>query len=71
MNKSMFWDDNTNIKGFIFSYIHGKWVVLICWAQYIYGVFPMKGNLLNVQEISHKEIMENDEINNINCILGP
>ncbi len=30
-----------------------------------YGVFTMKGKLLNVQEISHKEIMENAEINNI------
>jgi len=29
----------------------------------------MKGKLLSVGEIGHKEIMENAEINNINCIL--
>jgi len=36
----------------------------------MYGVFPVKGKLLNVQKISHKKIMENAEINNINHILG-
>jgi DNA topoisomerase-2 len=35
-----------------------------------YGVFLVKGKLLNVQKISHKEIMENAEINNINHIFG-
>jgi DNA gyrase/topoisomerase IV subunit B len=30
----------------------------------------MKGKLLNVGKIGHKEIMENAEINNINHILG-
>ncbi len=30
----------------------------------------MKEKLLSVGEIGHKEIMENVEINNINCILG-
>jgi DNA gyrase/topoisomerase IV subunit B len=34
-------------------------------------MFPVKGKLLNVRKISHKEIMENAEINNVNCILGP
>jgi DNA gyrase/topoisomerase IV subunit B len=36
----------------------------------MYGVFPMKGKLLSVGEIGHKEIMENAKINNINYILG-
>jgi DNA gyrase/topoisomerase IV subunit B len=36
----------------------------------MYGVILEKGKLLNVWEISHKEIMENVEINNINRILG-
>jgi hypothetical protein len=29
MNRSMFWDDNIDIKGFIFSSIHGKGVALV------------------------------------------
>uniref|UniRef100_A0A1B6ECC9 DNA topoisomerase 2 n=1 Tax=Clastoptera arizonana TaxID=38151 RepID=A0A1B6ECC9_9HEMI len=35
-----------------------------------YGVFPLKGKLLNVREASHKQIMENAEISNIIKILG-
>ncbi|KAL1264057.1 hypothetical protein QQF64_004412 [Cirrhinus molitorella] len=35
-----------------------------------YGVFPLRGKLLNVREASHKQIMENAEINNIIKILG-
>ncbi|XP_045623508.1 DNA topoisomerase 2-alpha isoform X1 [Procambarus clarkii] len=35
-----------------------------------YGVFPLKGKLLNVREASHKQILENAEINNIIKILG-
>ncbi|XP_076008405.1 DNA topoisomerase 2-alpha [Genypterus blacodes] len=35
-----------------------------------YGVFPLRGKLLNVREASHKQIMENVEINNIIKILG-
>jgi len=35
-----------------------------------YGVFPLKGKLLNVREASHKQIMENAEINNLIKILG-
>ena len=30
-----------------------------------YGVFPLRGKLLNVREASHKQIMENVEIQNI------
>ena len=30
-----------------------------------YGVFPLRGKLLNVQKATHKQIMENAEINNI------
>ncbi|XP_034563650.1 DNA topoisomerase 2-alpha isoform X2 [Notolabrus celidotus] len=35
-----------------------------------YGVFPLRGKLLNVREASLKQIMENAEINNIIKILG-
>ncbi|KAG7161707.1 DNA topoisomerase 2-like [Homarus americanus] len=35
-----------------------------------YGVFPLKGKLLNVREASHKQILENAEINNLIKILG-
>ncbi|KAJ7542297.1 hypothetical protein O6H91_10G100200 [Diphasiastrum complanatum] len=35
-----------------------------------YGVFPLRGKLLNVREASHKQIMDNAEINNIKQILG-
>ncbi|KAI8538692.1 hypothetical protein RHMOL_Rhmol09G0124700 [Rhododendron molle] len=35
-----------------------------------YGVFPLRGKLFNVWEASHKQIMENAEIQNIKQILG-
>ncbi|XP_038047883.1 DNA topoisomerase 2-alpha-like isoform X2 [Patiria miniata] len=35
-----------------------------------YGVFPLRGKLLNVREANHKQIMENAEINNIIKIMG-
>ncbi|XP_062330341.1 DNA topoisomerase 2-alpha isoform X2 [Osmerus eperlanus] len=35
-----------------------------------YGVFPLRGKLLNVREATHKQIMENAEINSIIKILG-
>nr|XP_046233630.1 DNA topoisomerase 2-alpha isoform X1 [Scatophagus argus] len=35
-----------------------------------YGVFPLRGKMLNVREASIKQIMENAEINNIIKILG-
>ncbi|KAM4706361.1 DNA topoisomerase 2-beta [Rhinophrynus dorsalis] len=35
-----------------------------------YGVFPLRGKILNVREASHKQIMENTEINNIIKIVG-
>ncbi|XP_072523094.1 DNA topoisomerase 2-alpha [Salminus brasiliensis] len=35
-----------------------------------YGVFPLRGKMLNVREASHKQIMENVEINNVIKILG-
>lgn len=35
-----------------------------------YGVFPLRGKLLNVREATHKQIMENAEINNLIKILG-
>lgn len=35
-----------------------------------YGVFPLRGKLLNTREATHKQILENQEINNIIKILG-
>ncbi|KAI5147095.1 DNA topoisomerase II [Nematocida ausubeli] len=35
-----------------------------------YGVFPLRGKLLNVREATHKQLMENIEINNIKKIMG-
>lgn len=35
-----------------------------------YGVFPLRGKLLNVREATHKQILDNAEINNIIKILG-
>ena len=35
-----------------------------------YGVFPLRGKLLNVREASHKQIMDNAEIQSIKQILG-
>ncbi|XP_065222595.1 DNA topoisomerase 2-like [Planococcus citri] len=35
-----------------------------------YGVFPLRGKLLNVREASHKQIMDNAEINHIVKIVG-
>lgn len=35
-----------------------------------YGVFPLKGKLLNVKDISLKKLSENDEITNIKKIMG-
>lgn len=35
-----------------------------------YGVFPLKGKLLNVRDASSKQINDNDEINNLKKIIG-
>ena len=35
-----------------------------------YGVFPLKGKLLNVREASPKQMLNNDEITNLKKILG-
>ena len=35
-----------------------------------YGVYPLRGKLLNVREASHKQIMENKEITDLVKILG-
>lgn len=35
-----------------------------------YGVFPLRGKLLNVREANHKQIMDNAEINNLKKIIG-
>lgn len=35
-----------------------------------YGVFPLRGKLLNVREASHSQIMKNEEIQNIMKIMG-
>lgn len=35
-----------------------------------YGVFPLKGKLLNVRDATNKQLMNNEEITNIKQILG-
>lgn len=35
-----------------------------------YGVFPLRGKLLNVREASFKQLLENAEINNLTRIIG-
>jgi DNA topoisomerase II len=35
-----------------------------------FGVFPLRGKLLNVREANHKQIMDNAEITNLKKILG-
>lgn len=35
-----------------------------------YGVFPLKGKIMNVQDVSIKKLSENDEITNLKKILG-
>lgn len=35
-----------------------------------YGVFPLRGKLLNVREASHSQIMQNAEFTKIKQILG-
>lgn len=35
-----------------------------------YGVFPLRGKLMNVKEMSTKKILENEEISNLKKILG-
>ena len=45
-------------------------VGLVVVGQNHYGVFPLRGKLLNVREASHKNIMENYEIQHIQQIPG-
>ncbi len=35
-----------------------------------YGVYPLKGKLLNVRDATHQQLLENKEINEITTILG-
>ena len=35
-----------------------------------YGVFPLKGKVMNVKDVTQKKIWENDEISNLKKILG-
>ena len=35
-----------------------------------FGVFPLRGKLLNVREAKHDQIMKNEEIQNIKKIMG-
>ena len=35
-----------------------------------YGIFPLKGKLLNVKDQSPEKILKNEEINNLKKILG-
>ncbi|TPP66786.1 DNA topoisomerase 2 [Fasciola gigantica] len=46
------------------------WHMLVVVGRDNYGVFPLRGKLLNVREASSKQIMENAEINALIKILG-
>jgi DNA topoisomerase-2 len=35
-----------------------------------YGIFPIRGKLLNVKEATQKQLLENEEINNLKKIIG-
>lgn len=35
-----------------------------------YGVFPLRGKLLNVRDAKHDQIMKNEEVQNIKKIMG-
>lgn len=35
-----------------------------------YGIFPLRGKLLNVREATQKQLVDNEEINNLKKILG-
>jgi DNA topoisomerase-2 len=35
-----------------------------------FGVFPLRGKLLNVREAKHEQIMKNEEIQNVKKIMG-
>jgi len=35
-----------------------------------YGVYPLKGKLLNVRDATHNQLLENNELNEIKTILG-
>ncbi len=35
-----------------------------------YGVFPLRGKLLNVRDLSPKKALENEELGNLRIILG-
>jgi len=44
MNISMFWDDNTDIEGFIFSYVHGRQVALVLLGTICMECFQRREN---------------------------
>ena len=54
----------------LFIYTYMKMAGLSVVGRDHYGVFPLRGKLLNVREASSKQIMDNEEIQNIKKILG-
>lgn len=64
-NKFMF-----NTSNIICSFFYMKMAGLSVVGRDHYGVFPLRGKLLNVREASNKQIMDNEEIQNIKKILG-
>ena len=36
----------------------------------LYGVYPLRGKLPNVRDLSHRQVMENNELSNIVKIMG-
>ena len=43
-------------------------LLILCFIQY--GVFPLKGKMLNVRDAGYKQITENQEIQNLIKVLG-
>lgn len=54
----------------LLSVITEWWLLAGVVGRDYYGVFPLKGKLLNVREALHAQIMKNEEVQNIAKILG-
>ena len=60
-----------SIISYIFFHLwHLDIIILGVVGRDYYGVFPLKGKLLNVREALHAQIMKNEEVQNIAKILG-
>ena len=53
---------------YMYMYMFCMWIVLK--GRDNYGVFPLKGKLLNVRDASKKQLLNNAEVQNIMKIMG-